>query len=169
MLGALQTVLSLVKGLPVAYNRDLQEDKPPLFDGFDTIEACLELAEPLVAGAELNRESIQARLDEGYLDATSLMEYLILRGVAQRKAHHLVGALVARAMEQKVPLADLPLREFQQLDPDIDRSVYNVLGAERSVAAFSSYGSTGPAQVDQQIRHWQQRLQDQKGQTASPK
>ena len=94
VMGDLQTVLILVKGLPLAYNRDLQEDKPPLFDSFDTVEACLELAEPLVAGAELNRESIQARLEEGYLDATTLMEYLIRRGVAQRRAHHLVGHLV---------------------------------------------------------------------------
>ena len=95
VIGDLQTLLVLVKGLPLAYNRDLQEDKPPLFDAFDTIAACLELAEPLVAGAELNREMIRSRLEEGYLDATTLMEFLIRRGFAQRRAHHLVGELVA--------------------------------------------------------------------------
>ena len=77
VVGNLQTLLVLVKGLPLAYNRDLQEDKPPLFDSFDTVRASLELAAPLVAGAELNRAAIAERLDRGHLDATTLMEYLI--------------------------------------------------------------------------------------------
>jgi argininosuccinate lyase len=77
-------LLILVKGLPLAYNRDLQEDKPPLFDSFDTVRACLELAIPIVQGAELRREAILARLDKGYLDATTLMEHLILLGIPQR-------------------------------------------------------------------------------------
>ena len=100
VVGDLQTLLVLVKGLPLAYNRDLQEDKPPLFDAFDTVEACLELAAPLVRGAELNRAAIRSRLDRGYLDATTLMEYLIHRGVPQRRAHHFVGQLVGKAMER---------------------------------------------------------------------
>jgi argininosuccinate lyase len=158
VIGDLQTVLVLVKGLPLAYNRDLQEDKPPLFDSFDTVQACLELAEPLVAGAELNREIIAARLDEGYLDATTLMEYLIGRGIPQRSAHHHVGQLVSRAMQQKVPLADLPLSEFQHLDASLDESVFEVLGAQQAVAAFVSYGSTGPQQVAGQIRRWQEKV-----------
>ncbi len=76
VMGNLQTLMLLVKNLPLAYNRDLQEDKPPLFDSFDTIEACLELAAPLVAGAELRRESIAERLEKGYLDATTMMEWM---------------------------------------------------------------------------------------------
>ena len=80
VIGNLQTLLVLVKGLPLAYNRDLQEDKPPLFDAFDTVQASLELAAPLVAGAELNRPAIAERLDRGHLDATTLMEHLIRRG-----------------------------------------------------------------------------------------
>ena len=81
VVGNLQSLLVLVKGLPLAYNRDLQEDKRPIFDSFDTVNACLELAAPLVAGAELDRAAIAQRLDRGHLDATTLMEYLILRGV----------------------------------------------------------------------------------------
>ncbi len=158
VMGNLQTLLVLVKGLPLAYNRDLQEDKPPLFDGFDTVQACLELAEPLVAGAQLNREAIESRLEEGYLDATTLMEFLIRRGMAQRRAHHCVGQLVSRAMQQDVRLADLPLSEFQQLDPELDQSVYQVLGTANAVAAFISYGSTGPDQVDEQVRRWRDKL-----------
>ena len=158
VIGDLQTLLVLVKGLPLAYNRDLQEDKRPLFDAFDTVEVCLELAEPLVRGAQLDRAAIQSRLDRGYLDATTLMEYFIQRGVAQRRAHHFVGQLVATAMEQGVQLSDLPLAEFQQLDPTLDAAVYGALGVENAVAAFVSYGSTAPQQVAQQVQRWKQQL-----------
>ena len=99
VIGDLQTLLVLTKGLPLAYNRDLQEDKPPLFDAVDTIEICLELAAPLVSGAVLKRDSIESRLEKGFLDATTLMEYLIKRGTPQRKAHHLIGQLVRTATE----------------------------------------------------------------------
>ena len=104
VVGNLQTLLVLVKGLPLAYNRDLQEDKPPLFDSFDTVRASLELAAPLVAEAELNREAIAARLDRGHFDATTLMEYLIRRGIPQRTAHDLVGRLVRKALDRGVRL-----------------------------------------------------------------
>jgi len=159
VIGNLQTLLVLIKGLPLAYNRDLQEDKPPLFDSVATVSACLELAAPLVAGAELRRESIADRLDRGYLDATTLMEFLIRRGLPQRTAHHAVGKLVATAMEQRKRLSDLSLEDFQQADPTLDRSVYDVLGVSNAVKAFQSYGSTAPKQVDLQIARWKARLQ----------
>ncbi len=159
VIGDLQTVLVLVKGLPLAYNRDLQEDKPPLFDAFDTVEACLDLAEPLVRGAELDRKAIEARLDDGFLDATTLMEFFIQRGIPQRRAHHFVGQLVAQAMQSEIRLVDLPLEAFQQLDGDLDDSVYGVLGPRNAVAAFMSLGSTGPKQVAEQVTQWKHRLQ----------
>jgi argininosuccinate lyase len=160
VVGNLQTLLVLIKGLPTAYNRDLQEDKPPLFDSFDTVEMCLELAAPLVTDTELKREAIAARLDRGYLDATTLMEYLIRRGLPQRKAHHLVGQLVALAMQREVPLADLSLDEFRQLAPELDESIFQVLGAENAVRAFVSYGSTAPGEVKKQIARWNARLNE---------
>ena len=154
VIGNLQTLLVLVKGLPLAYNRDLQEDKPAMFDAFDTVEACLQLAAPLVCGAELNRTAIAGQLDRGYLDATTLMEYLIRRGMPQRTAHHLVGELVAQAIQRGVPLADLTLEEFQQSHPDLDQGVYEVLGVRKAVQAFVSYGSTAPAEVARQVASW---------------
>ena len=108
----------------MAYNRDLQEDKPPLFDSFDTVSSCLELAAPIVAGAELNRKAISERLDCGYLDATTLMEYLIKRSVPQRTAHHLVGELVGQAMQKGVRLADLTIDEFKTAHEEIDETVF---------------------------------------------
>ena len=98
--------------MPLAYNRDLQEDKQRIFDSFDTVAACLELAAPLVAGAELNREAIAEQLDRGHLDATTLMEYLIRRGVPQRTAHEIVGKLVRKALDRSVRLADLAAGRF---------------------------------------------------------
>lgn len=158
VVGNLVSLLVLIKGLPLAYNRDLQEDKQRLFDSVDTVAACLELAAPLVAGAELNRERIAARIEEGYLDATTLMEHLIVRGVPQRTAHEIIGKLVAMAMKRGVPLAKLPLQEFQSAHPSLDESVFEVLGTDRAVEAFSSYGSTNPEQVAHQIELWRERL-----------
>ncbi len=158
VVGNLQTLLVLIKGLPQAYNRDLQEDKEPLFDSFDTVSASLELAAPLAAGAQLNRAAIAERLDRGHLDATTLMEHLIGRGVPQRTAHGIVGRLVRKALDRNVRLADLSLDEFREAHADLDSRVYEVLGPDKAVAAMQSYGSTAPAQVEEQIQRWNKTL-----------
>ncbi len=158
VMGNLQTLMILTKGLPLAYNRDLQEDKPPLFDSFDTIQICLQLAAPLVAGAELQRERIAAQIEEGYLDATTLMEHMIAAGMPQRRAHHLVGAIVGEAMQRKVTLAELPLDVLQKHAPELDESVRDVLGTRNAIEAFTSEGSTAPARVRSQIQYWTERL-----------
>ena len=158
LIGSLQTLLVLTKGLPLAYNRDLQEDKPPLFDAVDTVSACLELAAPLVSGAELNVDSINSRIEKGFLDATTLMEYLIKRGMPQRSAHHVIGEMVRLATSKSVTLAELSLEDFQSVDAELDDSVYDVLGVENAVKAFQSEGSTNPQRVQQQIELWKTRL-----------
>ena len=158
VIGNLQALLVLVKGLPLAYNRDLQEDKERIFDSFDTLELCLELAAPLVAGATLNRPAIAEKLDRGHLDATTLMEWLIQRGTPQRTAHHLVGQLVGIALARGCRLADLKLEDFRSADKSLDESIYGVLGVERAIAAFRSYGSTAPAEVRKQIDRWKSKL-----------
>jgi argininosuccinate lyase len=158
VVGNLTALLVLVKGLPLAYNRDLQEDKPPLFDSFDTVNDSLELAAPLVAGARLRRESIAAGLERGHLDATTLMEYLIRRGLPQRTAHSLVGTLVRKAMNKGVRLVDLSLDEFRSAHADLDEGIYEVLGVTNAVQAFTSYGSTAPQQVERQVEHWREKL-----------
>jgi argininosuccinate lyase len=158
VVGNLQALLVLVKGLPLAYNRDLQEDKERVFDSADTVEACLELAAAVVAGAELNRKRIAERLDRGYLDATTLMEHLIRRGVPQRTAHEAIGQLVAAAMKRDVPLAGLELKDFQAAHASLDEGVFDVLGVERAVSAFVSEGSTAPAEVAKQLKAWNERL-----------
>ncbi|MDR3108594.1 MAG: argininosuccinate lyase [Planctomycetaceae bacterium] len=160
VVGSLQSLIVLTKGLPLAYNRDLQEDKEPIFNAFDTVNAALSLAAPLVADATLNRESIAERLEFGYLDATAFMEYLIQRGVPQRTAHGIVGKLVRRAMNQNLPLAKLSIDEFREVCGDIDDNVYNYLGAKNAVEVMQSYGSTSPKQVREQIEIWKKRVEE---------
>ena len=157
-IGSLQALLTLVKGLPLAYNRDLQEDKPALFDLVKTTSDCLRLAIPIVSGSRLKVDNIQARLSDGYLDATALMEFLMKQGVPQRSAHHLVGSIVRKAMEMQIPLEKLSLEDFQAIDPIFDSSVYDVLGAKNAVNALKSFGSSAPEEVAKQTELWRKKL-----------
>lgn len=151
-------ILILIKGLPMAYNRDLQEDKLAMFAAHDTIVACLELTPSIVAGAELVTEVINARLEDGFLDATALMEYLIKRGVPMRTGHETVGRLVALAESRNCRLADLKLDDFREACDLVDSEVFNVLGTRNAVAALCSYGSGGQEAVAEQVAIWRARL-----------
>lgn len=151
-------ILTLLKGLPLAYNRDLQEDKLAFFDAFDTVYACVELAPRIVRRAQLKTETINARLEEGFLDATTLMEYLILRGVAMRSGHEIVGKLVRSCEAKGKKLADLSLGELQQFCDKIDESVKDYIGVKNVVSRLSSEGSGGRAAVNEQVAAWQKRL-----------
>ncbi len=160
VMASLTQLQFLTKGLPLAYNRDLQEDKLALFAAFDTTAACLALAEPLAAQAELQRDRIAARLEEGFLDATMLMEYLIGKGIPMRTAHETVGKLVALCDSRCCRLADLPLPDFQAECNKITAEVSDVLGSANAVAALRSFGSGGRQPVLEQIRFWRERLPD---------
>lgn len=153
VIGALQHLFVLVKGLPLAYNRDLQEDKTAIFDAFDTVSGCVAVAAPLVRQTKLRREVIASRLDAGFLDATTLMEALIARGVPMRSAHEAVGNLVRECEQRKCRLADLPDAMFPV--PEVKAS----LGVANSLAAFKSYGSTAPDEVAKQLVEWKKRLE----------
>lgn len=158
VVGDLQQLLMLVKGLPLAYNRDLQEDKEALFDAHDTVAASLELAAALVRETRFRPEAIAARLEDGFLDATTLMEFLIGQGVPMRAAHEAVGKLVRLCEEQRCRLAELPAEAFDAIRPGLAPGVYKVLGVANALAAFRTAGSTAPAEVQKQIERWQQRL-----------
>jgi len=158
VIGDLQQLLVLVKGLPLAYNRDLQEDKLALFDAFDTVSASVELAAELVRQARFRRESIAARLEQGYLDATTLMEFFIARGLPMRSAHEAVGKLVRLCEERRCRLTDLPAEVYDSIRPGFSSGVYDILGVPNALAAFRSVGSTAPGQVQQQIEVWKTRL-----------
>jgi argininosuccinate lyase len=158
VVGDLQQLLVLVKGLPLAYNRDLQEDKVALFDAADTVSLSLEMAAALVRETKLRREVIAARLDQGYLDATTLMEYLVVNGVPMRSAHEAVGKLVRLCEERRCRLADLPAEVFDSIRPGVSSGVYGVLGVQNALASIRSAGSTAPAEVARQLALWRDKL-----------
>lgn len=158
-IGNTQALLVLLKGLPTAYNRDLQEDKEAIFDSIDTLEAVLGVAAPLVAGTRFDRGRLAATLDAGHLDATSLMEALIAQGVPQRTGHEIVGRLVRLAMTRGVPLAELADAEFTAEYAGWNPGLRAALGAARAVARMASTGSTAPASVAAQLAAWHGRLQ----------
>jgi argininosuccinate lyase len=158
LVGNLQSILVLLKGLPTAYNRDLQEDKEAIFDSIDTLEAVLGVSAPLVAGTRFNRERIMASISGGHLDATSLMEALIAQGVPQRTAHEIVGHLVRRAMTQGISLGELSDEEISQDYAGWNAALRGALGASRAVERMQSFGSTAPAAVADQIAGWRRRL-----------
>jgi argininosuccinate lyase len=157
-IGNVQALLVLMKGLPTAYNRDLQEDKEQIFDSIDTLEAMLGVAAPLVAGTSFDRERIAASIDRGHLDATSLMEALIAGGVPQRTAHETVGRLVRLAMTRNVQLAELADDECQREFAGWKPAFRNALGARHAVDRMQSEGSTAPAHVASQLTAWKARL-----------
>jgi argininosuccinate lyase len=148
----------LVKGLPLAYNRDLQEDKEALFDAVDTVTASLELAAALMRETRIRKDEIARRLEDGFLDATTLMEFLIAQGMPMRSAHEAVGKLVRMGEERRCRLADLPPEVYDSLIPGLGSKVYTVLGVKNALAAFRSYGSTAPAEVERQLMAWEERV-----------
>ncbi len=156
--GDLQHLLMLVKGLPLAYNRDLQEDKVPLFDAQDTVLASLEMAQAIVSETRFRADAIAERIDDGYLDATTLMEHLVSRGMPMRAAHEAVGKLVRLGEERHCRLAELPRETFESIYPGLGSTVYKVLGAANAVSAFQSAGSTAPTEVAAQMAAWRARL-----------
>src|SRR5947209_13350572 len=158
VIGHLQHLLVLLKGLPMAYNRDLQEDKPAIFDAYDTVSAALTVAAPLVGKARLKRESIAEQLEDGFLDATTLMEFLIANGVPMRTAHEAVGGLVKECESKHCRLADLPTGRFEAVLPGRGGAATAILGVPNALKAFKSFGSTAPSQVAAQLAEWKARL-----------
>ena len=144
--------------MPLAYNRDLQEDKLAVFDAHDTVVACLSLTASIVRHATLNRERIESRIEDGYLDATALMEYLIKRGVPMRTGHEVVGGLVALAESKNCRLNQLSLDDLRSTHALIDNSVYDVLGTRNANSVLVSYGSGGVERVREQLAEWSKRV-----------
>jgi argininosuccinate lyase len=150
LMGHLVALLTVLKGLPSTYNKDLQEDKEPLFDALDTLKLALPVAAGVVRTLKINAQAMAAALDDAML-ATDLADYLVRRGVPFRRSHELVGCAVRRAETLGLPLRELPLAEFQAISDAFDDDLYAVFDHRRSVEARNSYGGTATAAVCQQI------------------
>lgn len=158
VVGDLVTLLTLCKGLPLAYNRDLQEDKEPVFDSVKTILGMLEVSAEFAQNITFNQERIERALPAGHLDATTLADYLVKKGIPFRTSHDIVGRAVAMCVSKNCQLLHLSLDELRSLDPVFDDDVYEFLGVENAVNKFSSYGSTGSSCVSDQLKHWINKL-----------
>ncbi|MCG8400408.1 MAG: argininosuccinate lyase, partial [Firmicutes bacterium] len=149
--GALMGLLTVVKGLPLAYNTDLQEDKEGTFDAIDTVAACLRITAEMLQKSEFRVERMNAAARGGYLTATDLADYLVAKGMPFRDAHRTVGRIVAAAAAKGVSIKEMPLDELQAVCPAIDRSVYALLTPESAVARRTSPLGTSPGQVESQL------------------
>jgi argininosuccinate lyase len=159
VLGALTSLTMTMKGLPLAYGKDMQEDKEPTFEAFDALELSLRAMAGMVRDMRPNRERMAAAAGSGFSTATDLADWLVRKlDLPFREAHHVSGAAVKRAEALGLGLDELPIGEFQGLEPRITTDVYQVLTAKASAASRSSYGGTAPDQVRAQIARWKERL-----------
>jgi argininosuccinate lyase len=157
--GALYSLLTLMKGLPQAYNRDMQEDKERIFDAHDTVYTSVQILCELVAHTRFNEARLLDSTRKGYMEATALAEYLVKKGIAFREAHHMVGRIVRQAESASLDLAELELESLQQICPNIDKSIYEVLTCEKILNHMSSAGGSGRDQIQNQLDYWDDRLQ----------
>ena len=156
--GSLMGILTILKGQPTGYNRDLQEDKIHVFSAADTVSQSLDMARAIVSHSKFNTKRISAGLDEGFLDATALAEYLVGKKAAFRDAHGIVGSLVAYCEKAKKKLRELSLKEFRKFSASIDKDVYKILGAEKVAGKYATEGAAGTKEAKKQIAYWQRQL-----------
>lgn len=150
--GHVQSLFSMVKGLPLTYNRDLQEDKPPVFDAYEQTILCLAVLRETVAGATMDADACAAAVADPALLATDLVDYLVERRVAFRDAHHVIGALVGLAEQAGVPLNALTLEQVQSVHPAFEKNWVEVFDVQRALHKREKTGMPGPQQVAQALR-----------------
>ncbi len=153
IVGALTGLLMVLKGLPLAYGKDMQEDKEPVFDAAESLELAVAAMTGMVADMEANPEALAAALGDGFPTATDLADWLVrVLDMPFREAHHVTGTLVSLAESQGRALADLPLAEMQKVEARITKDIYSVLSNESSVESRKSYGGTAPVRVREAIK-----------------
>jgi argininosuccinate lyase len=158
VVGNLTGLLSLLKGLPLAYNKDLQEDKELVFDSLDTLIDCLRVAQVVVRTLKVNRAAASAAVEKGFLNATDLADYLVRKGLPFRKAHELVGRIVLQCESQKLELQQLSLEQYQAFSTLIGEDVYAALSLQGSINARSVVGGTATARVTEALEQAEKSL-----------
>ncbi len=158
LIGNLMSILTLLKGLPMTYNRDLQEDKEPLFDSVDTISLALEVFTEMISGMDVNRAKTTAAASDPMLLATDLADYLVNHGVPFRQAHEVIGKLVAHSIAEQRGFAEMKLEEFQRFSPVFAADVMACLNLETALAARKGIGAPSPQNVKAQLARWRAAL-----------
>jgi len=145
-------LLTTLKGLPLAYNKDMQEDKEAIFDTVDTVFACLRVTATVLRNLRVNEARARAAAAASYMNATELADYLVSKGMSFREAHELVGSIVLQAMTQGSELQDLSLEQLQSFSPLITSDIFTALSLEQTLAAKAQSGGTAPARVSEALR-----------------
>jgi argininosuccinate lyase len=156
--GNLVSLLTVMKGLPMTYNRDLQEDKEPVFDSSYTVTACLEIMAELVPSITFRPDALAAAAGDDFLYATDWADYLVRKGIPFREAHELVGRAVGLAAKKKRGISALPIADLKAISSAFDAGILKISSAAASVNAKSSFGSTHPASVKRELRRWKRIL-----------
>src|SRR5690606_33958129 len=156
--GHLVSLLTLMKSQPLAYNKDNQEDKEPLFDAVDTVRDCLRAFADMVPAIEVKADNMREAARRGFSTATDLADYVVRKGIPFRDAHEIVGSAVAHGIRTGKDLAEMSLEELRQFSPVIDDDVFAVLTLEGSVAARDHFGGTAPAQVRAAVARGRERV-----------
>jgi argininosuccinate lyase len=158
--GAFQSLLVVMKGLPLAYSKDMQEDKEVAFDALDSLALAIAATTGMVEDMEAKPEAMRAAASGGYATATDLADWLVrVLKLPFREAHHVTGRIVAAAEAQNLPLENLPLDAMRTIEPRMTNDVFSVLSPEKSVASRASYGGTAPQNVLKMARAWRKRLE----------
>jgi argininosuccinate lyase len=158
VVGNLMALLTMMKGLPMTYNRDLQEDKERLFDTVDTLRACLHLMSAMLRHTGVNTDVCRAAASDPQLLATDLADYLVRKGMPFRPAHHLVGAVVVFAEMRGKRLDQLTLEEYRRIAPDFGADVRDVFNLKKAVQRRHAIGTPGSKEVKRQLAKWKRRL-----------
>ncbi len=161
--GDLIALLTVMKGLPLSYNRDMQEDKEPMFDAADTVKSCLEIFNAMLRQTEFNRDRFSEELQKDFLTATEIADYLVRKGVPFRQAHSIAGKIVSQCEGRKIALTDLSLPEYKKFSPKFEKDIYQCIDPTFSVQQKKSLGSTSPKEVKKAIREWKRLLKKNKG------
>ena len=158
LVGNLMSLLTILKGLPMTYNRDLQEDKEALFDSVDTLHLALEVFAEMVGGMDVNPVKTAAAAADPLLLATDLADYLVKKGIPFRQAHEVIGKLVAHSLQEGRGFPELKLEEYQQFSPVFDSSVFEMLKMENAMAARQGIGAPSPDNVKGRLNYWRKAL-----------
>jgi len=156
--GALFGLLTIMKSLPLAYNRDMQEDKIHLFEALDTTKNCLTVASEMLKKTEFKKKGFEKELNGDFSLSTELVDYLVRKNVPFRQAHHIVGLVVAVCVEKNNKLNELSLAEYKIISPKFENDVFKLLTSRSSVQNKKTKGSTSPAEVQKQISFWKKKL-----------
>ena len=157
--GALMSILTTMKGIPLAYNKDMQEDKELTFDAIDTVKGCLALFTGMVSSMQFRKENMEKSAKNGFTNATDAADYLVNHGVPFRDAHGIVGQLVLLCIEKEISLDELPLEEYQRISPVFQEDIYQAISMRTCVEKRETYGAPGPDVMKQVIREEREYLE----------